>query len=81
MEMIGLPRPWLIRLLPAAVGRVALSEADKRQAEDTLARLLGTSKKATLDKPTGTAEKIEIEQEIHKASAVSATPSWSVSHG
>lgn len=81
MEMCGVPRVWLIKLLAASLGKVSLSESDAKQAVDQLARLLPVNHKASLDKPTGTAEIVDIEQEIHKASSVSATPSWSVSHG
>ena len=82
MEMVGVPQEWLVLLLQASTGGQPLSVAHLASAKDQLARLVPkTSHRVSLDKPTGTAEKIEIEQEIHKASAVSATPSWSVSHG
>lgn len=80
-EIVGLPKDWLIKLTAAALGKVALSKADTAQAADLLARLLPVSHKATLDKPTGTAEIVDIAKELHQASSVSATPSWSVSRG
>ena len=54
---------------------------DRACATDQLSRLLPTSHKASLDKPVGTAEKIAIDKTLEQASSVSATPSWSVSHG
>ena len=80
-EIVGLPKAWLIKLTAAALGKVSLSKADTAQAADLLTRLLPVSHKASLDKPTGTAEVIDIEAEIHQASSVSASPSWTVSHG
>ena len=81
-EIVGLPKDWLIKLTAAALGKVSLSKADAAQAADLLTRLLGQVKqKATLDKPTGTAEIVDIHKELHQASSVSATPSWSVSRG
>ena len=78
-EIVGLPKDWLIKLTAAALGKIKLSKADEAQAADLLARLLPISHKASLDKPTGTAEVIDIDAEIHKASSVSASPSWTVS--
>ena len=82
MELIGLPREYVVKLLAAALGKVALSAQDTAHAKDYLARLTGQLKQsASLDKPTGTAETIEITKTLEQASSVSATPSWSVSRG
>ena len=81
MEMIGLPNAWVVRLLAAALGKIVLSKADAAQASDQLARLLPLPpRKAVLDQPTGTAETVTMAQELHQASSVSASPSWSISH-
>ena len=81
MEMCGVTKDWLVKLLSAVLGKVALSHVDRACATDQLSRLLPTSHKASLDKPVGTAEKIAIDKTLEQASSVSATPSWSVSHG
>ena len=82
MEMVGLPKDYVVKLLAAALGKVALSTYDAAQAADHLARLGGkVGQKASLDKPTGTAETIIIDKTLEQASSVSATPSWMVSHG
>ena len=82
MEMVGIPRAYLIALLAAALGKVALSKEMTAQAEDHLRRLQppGT-KKATLDKPTGSLGTVEIDKTLHQASSIGASPSWSVSRG
>ena len=80
MEMIGLPKDYVILLLKAACLGIKLPEQVYKQALDHLNRLAPpTSKKATLDKPTGTAETILIDKTLEQASSVSATPSWTVS--
>jgi len=82
MDMVGLPKDYVVKLLAAALGKVALSTYDTAQASDHLARLVGrVSQKASLDQPTGTAEKVTIDKTLEQASSVSATPSWTVSHG
>jgi len=82
MEMVGLPRDYVAKLLAAALGNVALSAYDAAQATDHLTRLMGrVGQKASLDKPAGTAEKIVVDHTLEQASSVSATPSWTVSHG
>ena len=82
MEMVGLPQDYVVKLLAAALGKVALSAYDAAQAADHLTRLIPkTSQRASLDKPTGTAETITIDKTLEQASSVSATPSWTVSHG
>ena len=82
MEMVGIPQEWLGVLLQAATGSQSLSVAHPASARDQLARLVPkTSQRASLDKPTGTAEKVTIDKTLEQASSVSATPSWMVSHG
>ena len=82
MEMVGVPQEWLVLLLQAATGGQPLSVVHLASAKDQLARLTPkTSHRASLDKPTGTAEIVQVEKTLEQASSVSATPSWTVSHG
>lgn len=85
MEMVGLPMDELIELLHVALCGHSLPPEKVRQYRDLLARLSPhkTNQRASLDKPTGTAETIVIDKTLEQASSVSAMPSWSVSkaHG
>jgi hypothetical protein len=82
MEMIGLPKDYVILLLKSACFGVDLPKDEFKQSLDFLKRLEPpASKKASLNKPTGTVEKIVVDRALEQASSVSATPSWSVSRG
>jgi hypothetical protein len=79
MEMIGLPKDYLVTLLKAALFGEELDDYTKKQALDHLKRLCPKpSKQATFPKPTGTAEKIDVNKQLDQASSIGATPSWTV---
>lgn len=82
MEMVGLPKDYVIALLKAACFNVPLEQGLFRQACDHLRRLEPrVPATASLEKPTGTAETIVIDKTLEQASSVSAAPSWTVSRG
>lgn len=82
--VVGMPFQAAIKLLKVALGQATFTPLERALAQDELRRLEPpTGKKVSLDKPTGTAEKIVVDKTLEQASSVSAAPSWSVSqaHG
>lgn len=82
MTVVGMPVEWARKLLQVATGQDTLTEQERKLALDELARLQPKlHRKTTFPKPTGTAQKITVDKSLEQASSVSATPSWTVSHG